>query len=335
MTKSRKQKLKKLDFKKKKLKVGKAQTKPSNITDTSFVARTINIKNQHLEHDNDLSRRLPLLKHHNVTVRKETLQIFQKSLPSIIDTRLMTPLLTQCIPMIVDDSRMVRTAFMELIDEIGNRNEQVLRLHCKIFVLYISMSMTHIIPSIQADSTRLLGVLLRYCGDEICRQSWTKLLGGILSVLGWGEGGKNQASGTLQTRKRDSKTTIIHLDTLFEFIKCGCTEPKVESEVDNENEEGGQISEVKNQYIMADYPQPYEYLKLFVKQLKKKNSTGSRSDTTATTTSLSSQDIEARQQILKEQFLETIEKQIDHLVKEGGEAGKNANNLKQLLVSIF
>lgn len=175
MTKSRKQKQKKQDFLKRKLKVGKTKPKASNLTDTSFVSRTISIKNQHLEHDHDLSKKLSLLKHHNVTVRKETLQNFQKAIPKIIHSKLMSPLLTQCIPLICDDSRVVREQLVELIKEIGKWDAQVLRLHCKVFVLYINMATTHIVPQIQNDSTKFLLCLLEICQDELIRQAWVKL----------------------------------------------------------------------------------------------------------------------------------------------------------------
>ncbi|EDO18656.1 hypothetical protein Kpol_1055p12 [Vanderwaltozyma polyspora DSM 70294] len=340
---TRKQKLKAKDFQKKKLKVGKGKDKPGNVTDTSFAARTISIKDQHLEHSNDLTKRLPLLKHHNVSVRKETLQLFQKSLPTIIDSSMMTPLLNQAIPLICDDSKQVRLAFIDLIDEIGKLNEQVLRLHCKYFVLYISMSMTHIVTAIQADSTKVLRVLLKYCGEEICRQAWVKLLDGIFSVLGWGKNGKNQAAGIVHTRKKDAKTVAIHLEALHDFIKYGCTDSNELNSNEGDggetgsNDDNNQIINEPNQFLIPNFPQPYEYLKLFTRELRKE---GGSSETNSNTlnsnnSSLYSQDIANRLQILKEQYLASIEKELDLLIKEGGESGKTSNNLKQLLSEVY
>lgn len=332
MAKTRKQKLKVKDFQKKKLKVGKEKQKASNVTDTSFVSKTISIRNQHLGHDNDLLKRLPLLKHHNLTVRKETLLAFHKMIPVIINTRIMTPLLAQSIPLICDDSRQIRYALIDLINEIGLYDVQVLKLHCKVFLLYINMAMTHIVSSIQTDSTRFLVCLLKHCGEEICRQSFVKLLSGILSILGWGQLGKNQAAGAAQNSKRDSKQTMIHLNTLYELIKNGCTEPVAENVVDNT---GHALQANPNQHLIPDNPQPYVNLKLFARELNSKENGTSSSSITSAATAISTQDVGARQRILKDQFLPGIERQLDSFIKDGGECGKSSNNLKQLLEEIF
>lgn len=369
MTKSRKQKLKKQDFLKKKLKVGKKTAKPSNLTDTSFVAKTISVKNQHLDddHHNDLSKRFPLLKHHNSTVRKETLNIFFKALPEIIKTRLMVPLLTQATPLICDDSKDVRDALIELLEGIGDLDPHVLILHCNVFVLYINMSITHIIPRIQADSSRFLMCLLKYCGDEIVRRAWLKLMQGLLNLLGWStKVGVNQASGVLQTRKRDLKFTKAHLETLFQLIELGCTNQSNIREKETSSDDNNLIE--KNKYLIPDFPQPFEHLKLFERQLKQcgnvtfensnngsttnksgmtiagasnnTNTTSTNSNKmgtglfTVTTNSLANQDLESRQSIFQSNFQETISKQCQLLIKDGGECGKAANNLQNLISQI-
>ncbi|SMN19705.1 similar to Saccharomyces cerevisiae YHR085W IPI1 Essential component of the Rix1 complex (with Rix1p and Ipi3p) that is required for processing of ITS2 sequences from 35S pre-rRNA [Maudiozyma saulgeensis] len=342
MGKSKKQKQKKKDFLKKKLKVGKKADKPSNQTDTSFVAKAISLKNQHLEHETDLSKRLTLLRHHNITVRKETLQDFQKHLPEIIKTQLMTPLLTHAIPLICDDSLTVRDSLIDLLDEVGKLDVHVLILHCNIFVLYINMAMTHIVPRIQMDSTRFLECLLRYCSDEVVRQAWLKLLNGVIAVLGWGMFGNNQASGALQTKKRDSKYTKVHLDVLTKLIKVGCSDAKLmANNNDNHNNQGqdnqGQDDETVNNlskpFMLAEYPQPYEYLKLFARTLKNKKNL--QTDTLTANASMANQDLDSRRAIFKEQFLKKVDKQVDSIIKDGGECGKSANNLKQLLEELF
>ena len=339
MTKSRKQKQKKKDFQKKRLKVGKKADKASNHTDTSFVAKAISVKNQHLEHETDLSKRLSLLRHHNVTVRRETLQEYQKHLPTIIKTQLMTPLLTHAIPLICDDSKIVRDALIELLEEIGNLDVHVLILHCNIFVLYINMAMTHIVPRIQMDSTRFLACLLKYCSEEIVRQAWLKLLNAVISVLGWGLFGNNQASGALQTKKRDIKNTKVHLDVLTELIRVGCSDMKAiaAAEAAAKSEDGASLdivsSDVNNPHMIPDYPQPYEYLKLFARTLK--NKTDIQNSAMPSSSSMTNQDLDSRRAIFEEKFLQKIDKQIDTFIKEGGECGKSANNLKQLLADLF
>lgn len=329
MAKTRKQKLKVKDFQKKKLKVGKAKPKASNVTDTSFVSKTISIRSQHLVHDDDLSKKLLLLKHHNSTVRKETLLTFHKLVPKIISTRIMTPLLNQSIPLICDDSRQTRACLMDLFEEIGVHDAQVLKLHCKVFVLYLNMAMTHIMPSIQADSTKFLKVLLKFCGPEICSQSFTKILLGLFNILGWGRSTKNQGANVVHNSKRDSKQTAIHLEALSELLKHGCTEEVV----DQDPESGAGTSGVEpNQYLIPECPQPYEHLKLFTRQLQNKQGP---SNPDSAISGFSTQDVKARQIVVQEQFLDDIRKHCELLIKEGGESGKWANTLNQLLETTF
>lgn len=316
------------DFQKKKLKVGKIKPKASNVTDTSFVSKTLSIRNQHLENDaTDLNKKISLLKHHNLSVRKETLQSFQKMIPQIIKSRIMTPLLVQSIPLICDDSKSTRSGLIDLIDEIGKNDVQVLKLHCKMFVLYINMAMTHIVPSIQNDSTKFLGCLLKYCGEDICRQSFVKLLSGTLNILGWGKKGKNQSASTAQTAKRDSKQIARHLDTLHQLIQIGCfEEPK---------DDKSTVSRTPNQFLIPDFPQPYENLKLFTRALKNKTSGENSSSISSLTDSIAAQDIGTRQCILKEEYLDDIKKHLDAFIREGGESGKSSNTLKNLFDIIF
>lgn len=325
---------------KKKLKVGKTAAKASNLTDTSFVAKTISVKNQHLDHDHhDLSKRFPLLKHHNATVRKETLTIFIKAIPTIIKSRLMTPLLSQAIPLICDDTKDVRDALIELLDTIGALDPQVLVLHCNIFVLYINMAMTHIVPRIQADSTRFLLCLLKHCGDEIVRKAWLKLMRGVMNVLGWSAAGANTSSGALQTKKRDSKANKIHLDALGKLVEYGCFDLKA-TEIDDITGES-LSSAADNKFLPPNLPQPFEHLKLFERQLKQSNSINDSSTSgstvpgsTSAANSLANQDLESRQAIFETDFQKEITKQCQLLVKDGGECGKAANTLNKLAMEV-
>ncbi|KAL3232744.1 Pre-rRNA-processing protein IPI1 [Nakaseomyces bracarensis] len=331
MTKSRKQKQKKQDFLKKKLKVGKPTGKPSNATDTSFATRTLAVKNALAGHSgDDLRKRLALLKHHNDKVRKETLAIYIKAIPKIINTQLMTPLLSQATQLICDESKDVREQLIEFFDEVGKHDEQVLKLHSRVFVLYVNMGMTHIVPRIQADSTKFLGCLLKYCGEELCNQAWNKLLTGIFRVLAWEtqtHKNSNQAAGAMQTRKRDSKFQVAHLNTLHQLLNYGCKEP---TEINEQGLEEEPIKSEDAQYLMPQHPQAFGHLKLFDKQLRTNSD-----DRTTTTASLDGQDVSSRIHIIESEYLPTMKKQLDILIKEGGECGKSANNLTKIISEIF
>ncbi|KAH7600029.1 Rix1 complex component involved in 60S ribosome maturation [Nakaseomyces glabratus] len=333
MTKSKKQKQKKKDFLKKKLKVGKPTGKPSNSTDTSFTARTLSVRSQLVNNaGDDLRKRLPLLKHHNDKVRKETLGIYIKAIPKIISTQLMTPLISQTSQLICDDSKDVREQLLELFDEVGKHDEQVLKLHCRSLVLYINMGMTHILPRVQADSTKFLGCLLKYCGQEFCDQAWNKLMAGIFRVLSWEtqhSKNSNQAAGAMQTSKRDNKFQAAHLSTLYALLECGCKEPTVETTDEDTTSNIQKFEEV--QYMTPSFPQAYGYLKLFDKQLK---SSSSNKDNSSVSSS-DALDVESRIRNVENVYLPTMKKQIEQIIQEGGEAGKNANNIKKLISEIF
>ena len=244
----------------------------------------------------------------------------------------MTPLLTQSIPLICDESQQVRQGLIDLIDEIGSHDAQILKLHCSIFVLYISMAMTHIVTQIQADSTKFLSHLMKYCGDEVVRKSWIKLLNGVLGVLGWGQVGKNESSNIVQTKKRNAKYVTVHLNTLYTLVECGCQDERARGDRDT-SEFVDDSTNLRSPYLIPDYPQPFEHLKLFTRELKFEDTASNR--TNAALLSLATQDIDTRKVAFSEQFLPIVRKQTETIIKEGGECGKSASKLKKLLSSIF
>ena len=357
----RKQKLKKADFQKTRLKVGKTAPKPKNYTDTSFTAKTISIRDQHLTLATDKTnspayyrKRLSLLRHHNSNIRKETLEQFQRDIPNIIKSNIMTSLLRQAIPLMCDPMGPVRDAVLGLLRTIGDTDRQALVLHCNLLVLYIHMAMTHITPGIQAHSTGFLRCLLDYCGMEIVRQGWVKLLNGSLTVLGWGGPGKgtngSRGSVVLPVRKRDSKYAKAHLDGLRELIRYGCTNGIAAGEEGNSNGNDSERTLVDRYsvYLIPSVPQPYGYLRLFTRELNKgqgqgetitmtsNDSTGTTTTrTTTTTSSFVNQDIDTRRQLFKRQYLQHILDRAAVMSKEGGDVGRSANSLRQLLLEIF
>lgn len=364
----RKQKLKKADFQKTKLKVGKTAPKPKNYTDTSFTAKIISIKDQHLTLAADKTaspayyrKRLSLLRHHNSNIRKETLEQFQREVPSLIKSNIMTSLLRQAIPLMCDPMGPVRDAVLGLLKTIGDTDRQALVLHCNLLVLYIHMAMTHITPGIQAQSTGFLRCLLDYCGMDIVRQGWVKLLNGNLTVLGWGGPGKSTSGGggsvVLPVRKRDSKYARAHLDGLRELIRYGCSSSVLAGEDGNGSgsDSGSGLVDRYSVYLIPSMPQPYGYLKLFTRELNTGQGQGGTitmssndsADTTATksaasttttattTSSFVNQDIDTRRQLFKRQYLQYILDRAAVVSKEGGEVGRSANSLRQLLLEIF
>lgn len=345
----KKKTLKQQDFRKAKLKVGKAKQLPSNVTNTSFVARTITLPNQGKigargntprNIESDVLKRLSLCKHHSAVTRKETLIYFKQIIPRVIGTKTITPMLNSIVPLMCDEDSNVRDMLVELIDEIGSHDSNVLRLHCRALTLFISSGMTHITTAVQRDSGKFLRVVTKHCGDELVRGSWVKMLKGMFGVLGWSleENKKKSISMSINSSSvvsinsnKTKKYRSMNLETLVEFIKCGCIEEKID---ENEQEET-----MFSRYLVPEYPQPYAYLKLFTKEFKNNKSNDSANKTTATfkldeLNNISCEDFVTRRKILVENFYDKIVPQLQATIKDGGDCGRSANTLQVLLEEI-
>ncbi|KAM3162480.1 Pre-rRNA-processing protein IPI1 [Lachancea thermotolerans] len=345
---AKKKTLKQQDFQKKKLKVGKPKQQASNVTSTAFTARTISLPNQQKlksagnredsgdeRLEADILRRLSLCKHHSAVTRKETLVHFKHMVPRIITTKCMTPLLNSCYPLICDQDIQVRSALLELLEEIGQYDQNVLRLHSRALVLFINSSMTHIVPAVQRDSGKFLQCAVRYCGDELVRNSWVKMLKGMFSVLGWSleaPGSKKSSKSVSMGVKTSSVVSMnstkakrslqANLETLLEFVKCGCLEPKPDPS------SGGlpHGPSAYDKYLIPELPQPYQHLKLFVKELKNEKTASHSKLEELNNTSF--QDYATRREVLLEHFYDRVLENVENVIADGGECGRVAKSLK-------
>ncbi|SCU95911.1 LAME_0F14048g1_1 [Lachancea meyersii CBS 8951] len=351
---AKKKTLKQQDFQKKKLKVGKPKQPASNVTDTSFSARMISLPNQAKiksaannnnycgpgnpdKLENDVIKRLSLCKHHSAVTRKETLIHFKQLVPKIIRTKCITPMLNSCLPMICDEDSQVRAVLLELFEELGQYDQNVLRLHSRALVLFINSSMTHIVPAIQRDSGKFLRSALRYCGDELVRNSWTKLLKGLFGVLGWSvETSKTPKSVSMGVKSssvvsmnsaKAKKAQQSNIETLLEFVKRGCIEESPDT-----HQQALLASSAYSKYLIPAAPQPYQHLKLFVKELKNDQAgIGSKLEEVLNVTL---QDFSARREVLLAHFYSSMLQNVSGLITGGGECGKTANVLKDTLEKI-
>ncbi|CEP62350.1 Ipi1p LALA0_S05e03686g [Lachancea lanzarotensis] len=350
---AKKKTLKQQDFQKKKLKVGKPRQQASNVTDTSFSARMISLPNQTRlktaggnengaaaagKLENDVIKRLSLCKHHSAITRKETLVHFKTLIPKVIRTKCITPMLNSCLPMICDEDAQVRAALLELFEELGQHDQNVLRLHSRALVLFINSSMTHIVPAIQRDSGKFLRCVLRYCGDELVRNSWAKLLKGLFGVLGWSvETSKNAkksvsigvktSSVVSMNSAKAKKAQQSNIETLLEFVKCGCIE-----QTSDDGHEGVAAHSAYGKYLIPAAPQPFQHLKLFVRELKK-NQTGSGSKLEEVL-NVTLQDFAARREVLLAYFYDPMVLNASGIIVGGGECGRAASVLKDTLEGI-
>ncbi|KAH3679522.1 hypothetical protein WICPIJ_008597 [Wickerhamomyces pijperi] len=341
----RKKKEKQKDFQKAKLKVGKTKLKPTNHTDTSFVAKTISLPSQSIvnktsttstaEFEADLIKRLSLTKHHANQTRKETLIYIEQHLPN--EPTLYKQILTAVVPLIIDQSRSVREALISLLTAASEKQSNLMELHARSVILYIHSAMTHINSDIRNDSVKFLDILIKYGKDAVIRSAWVKTLKAYFSLLSWTLNDSKQsvslAITTSSVTKTSSKSKGVILDSFVKFIKAG-----VQDEQLDPSEVNITIHHLTGKYLIPSTPQPFAQLKLFQRETLADDSTTKNKNTVDTTIDLntvSCEDSQTRTKVLVEFFIPQIIKHSKEVVKEGGEQGKAARSLEKLCDAIL
>ncbi|EGW34277.1 uncharacterized protein SPAPADRAFT_54434 [Spathaspora passalidarum NRRL Y-27907] len=335
---------KKKDFVKPKLKVGKTAAKPDNYTDTSFIAKTISLPNQSIakvtsgtgstnKSDIDLSHHLSLTKHHSSTTRKEVLIYIQQHLPSNPST--YSEILKTVIPLILDESQQVRTALIDLLKSIGDKQPGLLDLHLRSIILFILSAMTHIQPSIRHSSTKFLNILVDNCINSLVGSYFIKILKSFFSLMGWTlVNDKKQVSIAITTTSIEGsskKARIGHLQVLRNLLQKSLFQ---EETLDIDIENIISIHPQSYRYIIPATPNPFASLKLFVNEMPKQKgdvSLGEDSYTVNDLDSISTEDLHTRRKIVVDVFKPPMVKHLNNLIKEGGDVGREANSCLLLL----
>ena len=221
---------KRKDFAKTKLKVGKSRQAPANQTDTSFRSKSVVLPKQSVTQESTvkeaqtLQHHIALLSHKSGETRKDALQQLISYLvanpPKASIT--VTPLMAALSPMIIDDTTSVRRVLLELFVKIlANLPATTLNAHSNLLLLYISSAMSHISPSIRADSTRFLKWAMAYTNatQVIITNQLQKFMKLFSTLLGWN--GQSSSIGS-------SKALSIHLDVFNTLISMSLMEPPVE-----------------------------------------------------------------------------------------------------------
>ncbi|KAK6460104.1 Rix1 complex component [Scheffersomyces coipomensis] len=365
MASKRKRVEKQKDFVKAKLKVGKTAKKPDNYTDTSFTAKTISLPNQSIkakvsntvsatansqEKDKfevDLTHQLSLTKHHSSSTRKEVLLYIQNHLPSH-NPSLYKQILTSVIPLILDSSLQVRTQLVSLLNECAAKQPGLLDLHIRAIILFIHSAMTHIQPEIRNSSTKFLAILIEHASHSLVKSYFIKTLRSYFTLMSWTlTNDKKSISLAITTSSSINnsslkKSRIHHLSILKSFLKTALfLEEESSQEINPEDVILPHAQSLK--YLVPTATQPYNSLKLFIVE-------PSRTSGPSTTTgddknsqvddgkfyisdldTLSSEDISTRRKIVSDVFMAPLMKNLNNLVKEGGEAGKEAKGCISLL----
>lgn len=168
---SKKKKRKRADFQKVKLKVGRKLPKGTNITNTSFKAKKIQIREQlrpeatepSVKIRQNLNDILNNLSHHNLSSRIEAtnkLKDLVATRPEIVFTKL-SDVINRVGKLLEDKIRGVRNAALSVLKLIltQTNDRQILPMF-PVLTGYLSCAMTHIDADIQSDSLSLLDALL-------------------------------------------------------------------------------------------------------------------------------------------------------------------------------
>lgn len=126
------------------------------------------------------------LRHHNSTVREETLKQLKDILlqypPKILHLQLHS-LLHGVAALSLDKEKAVRRDSLHALNLIlGPISNEQITPYCNILISYLSCAMTHIDSCIKEDSLLFLDVLLENCGSVLAKDSH-KILPNFLSMI--------------------------------------------------------------------------------------------------------------------------------------------------------
>ncbi|KAG2730766.1 hypothetical protein G9P44_005915 [Scheffersomyces stipitis] len=366
MATKRKKAQKAKDFVKPKLKVGKTAAKPDNHTDTSFTAKTISLPNQSIakksksgvseeqKQEIDLSHHLSLTKHHASATRKEVLIYIDQHLPS--NPSLYKQIFTSIIPLILDQSASVRTTLVALFNKCANMQPGILELHIRSIALFIHSAMTHLHPEIRNSSTKFLNVLVEHAPQSLSKSFFVKTMRSYFTLMSWTlTDDKKSVSLAITTSAAIGgsvkKARIGHLAVLKAFLQASLF-PQLSDSAE---------SEINPAIVVSVHPQSYKYLipaatsqafaplKLFANELPKSkingfntilgqhNSSSNSKDIDdgkfhiSDLDTITAEDLDTRRKVFVDVFQKPVVKNLNSLVKEGGEVGREANSCMTII----
>lgn len=341
-TSRRHKNLRKQDFAKRKLKVGKTPLKRDNYTDTSFKARSVTLNqkktlNSQITESEALKKKLSILRKptQNKNARKAILTELHDQITEDYDSLAshMDDILKVSAILIIDRSRKIREMNLDLWKALIEKGKtDVFVLHLDPLLLFINSGMTHLAPGIQMDSLKYLDCLLSNSelSPLVVKSYWFKLLKNFMILMNWvhssdtNGNGKNlivRETSTELMSKNLSKNRIEELRVLSRLIHVGCIPEKVS--VPKEVEvlaNAPQIHPYTNLYMMSPRPDPFSALKLF-RDIQFHSSTSTISGIKsngeeANYEQLPTEDLENRSKILCEVFGDGLKEGLNELKKD-------------------
>ncbi|CAO3642235.1 unnamed protein product [Cunninghamella blakesleeana] len=238
------------DFKKKKLKVGKAKALPDNYTNTSFTTKSISLPNQSINENKSseltTSRNLTLtdlliqLKHYNSSVKKDALSGLQELCdrnPNLLVSSLGT-IVNGIVRLFIDDDFEVRKALLKFLNEsFINIDVKELEPFVPLLIIYTCSAMTHIMEDIRLDAIKLLDIWITILPDEIVNKFWKRICGNFSSLLTVDSNNISKSNTTSKitsaasvkaaeskTHLHINKTKLGLLTSLTKFLEAGLFE---------------------------------------------------------------------------------------------------------------
>lgn len=327
---------KKKDFKKPKLKVGKARPKPTNFTDTSFRSKAIVLSQQSISTSAPtpsakFSHHLSLLSSRSSTQRRDSLAYLTTAISCRpVTTSLPQPasmLLLKLCPLILDESNGVRAQLLRLlrtlpIQDIGAHVGQIL--------LYTRAGLTHLAADIRSSATDILIWTTETCPNELvsCAGGWIKTLRCLLTVLHWhapvpanGANGRAPSNAwttmptpTLGMANAEGKIPVKTLIALTAFLQAGLRPAEEVEELPSKWT--FPLKHVES-HMIPKRSNAFTHLNLF----------GAPRDEEGDMYV----EREERRRIFHRRFYVSVQRNLETAKKEGGEAGRAAAGLGKAL----
>ncbi|CAD6503643.1 BgTH12-03302 [Blumeria graminis f. sp. triticale] len=370
----RKKKEKAQDFKKPKLRVGKAKAKPDNFTDTSFKSKYFSVRyavqgvnllvwlsRAFDSHENALFRGSPfkaivinnqslstnapssstLFSHYlslatnskTETQRRDALSYLTSRILSLpLHHSLEVPtsvLLPKILPLVLDGSAPVRNQLLKLLrslppEEIGD--------HAECALLYVRAGMTHLAIEIRTYALAVLEWLLEIASEDIlnCPGGWFKTLKCFMSMMGW-IAGKETSKWTSNGKVSLGKvahTFPRQLNVLAQFLEAGLVESEDAKSLAAEDKQNRLARDVC-MYPLIDLQRnmiptesnAFSHLNLFGIPRNEEDEMYS--------------DRETRRRVLGTNFLTAMRIGVGNARKEGGEIGRAAAIVEDILKRVF
>lgn len=195
MGSTRKSKLKKKDFVKPKLKVGKTQT-AANATNTEFKAKKITISkstkdlvNSHGNTTIDYIKKLSILKKTttNINSRKEIIAEFITLLNKDSSNLPLDDILKTIKILFLDQSKKIRSEARDILQRLISHHENLVVLNHDSIMLFIYSAMTHLKPTIRSDSVHLLNLIIStpQLYKLTIQNHWVRIWKNVLILLNW------------------------------------------------------------------------------------------------------------------------------------------------------